>query len=66
MSKKKQESLFWGIVLLLVGVLFLADNLGFDIDIWDIIADFWPVVLIGIGLKGVLQHFANKKNQEEK
>ena len=64
MSKKKQESLFWGLGLLVIGVLFLANNLGIDIDVWDVIADYWPLVLIGIGLKGIWQHFATKRNQE--
>jgi putative Mn2+ efflux pump MntP len=63
MSKRKQESLFWGIVLLIIGVLFLVDNLGFNIDIWDIIGDYWPIILIAIGIKNIWQHFM-AKNQE--
>jgi hypothetical protein len=66
MSRKKQESLFWGLVLLLVGVLFLLDNLGVDIDVWDFIGNFWPLILIGIGAKNILQHYSDKKAQEEK
>ena len=66
MSRKKQESLFWGLVLLLVGVLFLLDNLGVDIDVWDFIGNFWPLILIAIGAKNIWQHYSNKKAQEEK
>lgn len=66
MSRKKQESLFWGLILLIVGLLFLLDNLGMDIDIWDILDDFWPMILIAIGIKNIWQHFTLKRSQEEK
>jgi lia operon protein LiaF len=66
MSKRKQESLFWGIVLLVIGLIFLVDNLGVDIDVWQIIGDYWPVILIAIGLKQIGQHFAAKKQLEDK
>jgi lia operon protein LiaF len=66
MSRKKQESLFWGLILLIVGVLFLLDNFGVDIDIWDILDDFWPMILIAIGLKNIWQHYNQKKSHEEK
>jgi hypothetical protein len=38
----------WGIVVLLLGILFLLENLGiFHVrDIWH----YWPVILIGIGI----------------
>lgn len=60
MSKRKQESLFWGVVLLVIGILFLLDNLGFHIDVWEIIGDYWPLILIAIGAKNIWQHFYNK------
>ena len=66
MSRKKQESLFWGLILLIIGVLFLLDNFGVDIDIWDILDHFWPMILIAIGIKNIWQHYTFKRNQEEK
>ena len=65
MSRKKQESLFWGLVLLIVGLLFLLDNLGLDIDIWDVLDRFWPLILVAIGIKNIWQHYANKKTKVE-
>lgn len=65
MSKRKQESLFWGLVLLIVGVLFMLDNFGVDIDVWDIIGDFWPTILIVIGVKIIWGHVHHKKSQEQ-
>jgi len=66
MSKKKQETLFWGVVLLIIGVLFMMDNFGIDIDIWEIIGDYWPLILIGIGLKNIWAHIQTKNNPTEK
>ena len=63
MSKRKQESLFWGIVLLLIGAVFLISNLGVDIDVWEVLGDYWPVILIAIGAKNIWQHYNTKKQQ---
>lgn len=65
MSKRKQESLFWGVVLLIIGILFLLDNLSFHIDVWEIIGDYWPVILIAIGAKNIWQHFYNKPRESQ-
>jgi len=60
MSKKRGDSLFWGVVLLSIGIIFLLNNF-FDIDIWDIIFDFWPMILIGIGIKMIIPHLKSNK-----
>lgn len=40
--------MFWGIIIVLVGVLYLLNNIfGFNIPIWNV---FWPVVIILIGV----------------
>jgi uncharacterized integral membrane protein len=45
------HSVFWGIILLLFGVLFLLDNLDLMyFDFWDFIGKWWPVILIVVGL----------------
>ncbi|MGE5343034.1 MAG: LiaI-LiaF-like domain-containing protein [Candidatus Omnitrophota bacterium] len=64
MSRRKQEYLFWGIILLVIGVLFMLDNLGVDISLWDILATYWPLILIAIGAKNIWMHFSAKKNKE--
>ena len=45
--------------------VLLLDNFGVDIDIWDILDDFWPMILIAIGIKNIWQHYSLKRNQEE-
>jgi len=41
---KKGNSLVWGVILIVIGFLFLLDQL--NVDIWDAVWRFWPVVLI--------------------
>ena len=43
---KRKDPLVWGIVLIVVGALFLLQN---TIDIWWTIARLWPVLLIAWG-----------------
>jgi hypothetical protein len=44
MAKQQRDALVWGVILIVIGVIFALDN--FDIDIWDSVARLWPVVLI--------------------
>lgn len=44
----RRSSIFWGALIILVGVLLLLSNLGvLAVDIWNLI---WPVALIAVGL----------------
>jgi lia operon protein LiaF len=62
MSKQKSESLFWGFLILLIGMLFMIKNLGWaDIDIWEFIAKFWPVILIYIGAKNIVVYIMKRR-----
>jgi predicted membrane protein len=40
---------FWGLVLILLGVLFLLDQMG-RVDFGDLISQWWPLVLVAAGL----------------
>lgn len=43
-----RSTLFWGVILILIGALLLLNNLGvLDVNIWSLI---WPVFLIALGL----------------
>jgi len=61
MAKAKKESLFWGFIILVLGVLFLMRNFGLEINVWRLIGRYWPLILIYIGLKNI--YFYTKKNQ---
>ena len=49
------RNLFWGIVLITFGILFLLDNLGYA-DFNEMIHNFWPLILIVWGLSILLKH----------
>jgi lia operon protein LiaF len=45
----------WGLLLIGAGVVFLLNQTGtIDVDIFDLVAVYWPVILIYFGLKGIL------------
>jgi len=45
----RDQRVFWGGIILLVGVIFLIDNLGIiNVNVWGII---WPLFLILLGLQ---------------
>jgi|KBSMisStaDraftv2_1062788.scaffolds.fasta_scaffold08023_5 DUF4097 and DUF4098 domain-containing protein YvlB len=47
-------SIFWGFLLIGVGMIFLLKNLGYEIPVWTGVARYWPVLLI---LWGVIKLF---------
>jgi len=52
-------SVFWGIVLLALGGILLLAN--FDIISYDTVFDFWPLVIIVVGVK-LVADYATKKS----
>lgn len=48
-AKSNQGRIFWGIVLMVLGVLLLLDRLG-RIDFGYIIGRYWPVIFVIIGI----------------
>ena len=49
MSNNNKSNYTWGFVLVILGLLFLLNNLDI-LDIGDVFSNFWPVVLIIVGL----------------
>jgi len=51
MSKHRRKDVFTGLVIIVVGVFFLLQNLGYiDGSIWK----YWPVILIIFGISEIL------------
>lgn len=42
----KHQNIFWGVLLILLGTLFLFDRLGFFVFDWPMVRQLWPVLLI--------------------
>jgi len=59
----KAGSVFWGIVLLALGVILLLAN--FDVIDYGTLFDFWPVLVILIGLKFIVDYVAKKNGKAE-
>jgi len=52
-----RRNLVWPIVLIVLGLLFLAYNLGYlrFSQLRDIIGTWWPLILIALGVVGLVQ-----------
>jgi hypothetical protein len=53
----KGRNLVWPATLIVVGILFLAYNLGYlrFSELKDIIGTWWPLILIALGIAGLVQ-----------
>jgi lia operon protein LiaF len=60
MANTKRESLFWGLIILVLGMLFLLKNFGLEINVWHLLGKYWPLILIYIGVKNIFLYI-NKK-----
>jgi len=58
---KKKEPLAWGIILIVLGLIFLFANI--EVNIWDFIAKLWPLILIFWGAWKL--YFGIKESQEK-
>jgi len=59
----KAGSIFWGLVLVALGVVFLLAN--FEVIDYGTILDFWPVAVIVIGVKLVVDYLTRKNNKRQ-
>jgi hypothetical protein len=46
-----------GLILIALGLIFLVENLYESFSAWRLIARYWPVILIIIGLTRMFQYF---------
>lgn len=58
------NGLFWGGVLIFFGVLFLLDNF-YILDFGDFISTYWPLILVAIGIKILLDHRRQQGESDE-
>lgn len=49
------KNVFWGLLLVIFGTLLLLDNLGIA-DMGDLIHQYWPLILVILGLGLLLRH----------
>jgi DUF4097 and DUF4098 domain-containing protein YvlB len=51
----RPRSITGPLILVGLGVIFLLNNLGHDLPLWSLVADYWPVLLILIGVIGLVE-----------
>lgn len=56
----KTGSIFWGLVLMALGGMFLLAN--FDVISYDRVWDYWPIVVIVIGVKLIADYIINTRS----
>ena len=64
--RRSAGGIFWGIVLIGIGALLLARNLGYEIRIWGYIARYWPALLIVWGVLKLVDYYRLKNTGERR
>lgn len=57
-SYYRRGSLFWALLLIAIGGLFLWRNFNPEIHAWEIVGKYWPVLIIFWGLGKLVDYFA--------
>ena len=52
----RRGSIFWALTLIGVGVIFLWQNFDSSIHPWQLIAKFWPILIIFWGLSKLIDY----------
>jgi hypothetical protein len=58
MAYSRSGALTAGLILIALGVIFLAENFYASFSAWRMIARYWPVILIIIGIRRLYCYFA--------
>ncbi|PYT62246.1 MAG: hypothetical protein DMG35_08020, partial [Acidobacteria bacterium] len=58
----RRVSLVLPIILITIGVLFLLHNWRPAFDPWSVLADYWPLILVFVGLGMVWDNFQRSRN----
>lgn len=54
-----------GLILIALGVIFLAENFYPEFSAWRLIARYWPVILIVVGVKKLYDYFTWPRGQSD-
>lgn len=56
-SRYRRPSITGPVILIALGVIFLLNNLGLiELNVWDVVMRFWPILLIAVGLDILIGH----------
>jgi predicted membrane protein len=54
-SKGSQGRIFWGIIFIVIGILFLLDQIG-ELDVGHLFNRYWPAIFIIIGISIIVSN----------
>lgn len=57
--KEIMSKYIFGLLIIFFGFYFLLENIGYDIGLNEIIDDYWPVIIVVIGLKMLFNGLVN-------
>jgi len=60
----RRGSIFWALTLIGVGVIFLWHNFNPDIQPWQIIAKYWPILIIFWGTSKLIDYVLSQAHPE--
>ncbi len=56
-NRYRRPSITGPVILIALGVIFLLNNLGLvELNVWDVVVRFWPILLIAVGLDILIGH----------
>jgi DUF4097 and DUF4098 domain-containing protein YvlB len=61
----RRGSIFWALVLIAVGVIFLWQNFNPEVRPWQIIAKFWPILIIFWGVSKLIDYMMARAHPEQ-
>lgn len=56
--RPRRKSIFGGLLWIILGGLLLANNLGARFGFWELLGNWWPLILILLGLGKLFEHYA--------
>jgi len=60
----RRGSIFWALTLIGVGAIFLWENFNPAIHPWQVIAKFWPILIIFWGLSKLIDYIQARAHPE--
>ena len=60
----RRGSIFWALTLIAVGVIFLWQNFDPSIHPWQMIAKFWPILIIFWGISKLIDYLRAQAHPE--
>ena len=58
MARHREGALTAGLIFMVIGVIFLLETWSQRFSAWHLIATYWPVIFIIIGIKKIYGYFA--------